>query len=211
MGIDKYCQNRIKPKLLREQKTEALLVFVRTILEESFEENDILKICSDEDALIIHNILSVLLKKLQECVVNSSYLQQVRFLSGESRANRILAVKESPLIEYYNSLSKGIVSMIPAGVAWIPELVIISLLSEWILEEEKSVSLYPFLNDIDYISLLSLFDKSKIKTKAIDIQRYNIEKDVMMNMYKISTKLIDKLKKIKFKANNYKKSKKRKK
>ena len=32
------CPNRIKPKLLREQKTEALLVFIRTTLEQSFKE-----------------------------------------------------------------------------------------------------------------------------------------------------------------------------
>ena len=31
-------KNRIKPKLLREQKTEALLVFIRTTLEQTFKD-----------------------------------------------------------------------------------------------------------------------------------------------------------------------------
>jgi len=38
MSINPNCPNRIKPKLLREQKTEALLVFIRTTLEQSFEK-----------------------------------------------------------------------------------------------------------------------------------------------------------------------------
>ena len=33
MSINSNPKNRIKPKLLREQKTEALLVFIRTTLE----------------------------------------------------------------------------------------------------------------------------------------------------------------------------------
>ena len=32
------CKNRVKPKLLREQKTEALLVFIRTTLEQYFKD-----------------------------------------------------------------------------------------------------------------------------------------------------------------------------
>ncbi|MCK5111476.1 MAG: hypothetical protein KAQ94_08135 [Arcobacteraceae bacterium] len=208
MNITYYCPNRIKPNLLREQKTEALLVFIRTILEESFNENDILKICSNEDAKIIHNTLSKLLKELQKYVVNASYLQYVRMNTDKNKAFHILATKESPLIVYYNALSKGIVASISAESTWIPELVIIALLSEWILEEEKSIYLYPFLKDIDYTSLITIFDKARIDVRKIDIQRYNFEKDVMMNMYKVSSNLIDKLKKVKFKASSYKKSKK---
>jgi len=32
------CRNRIKPKLLRDVKTEALLVFIRTTLEDYFSQ-----------------------------------------------------------------------------------------------------------------------------------------------------------------------------
>ena len=34
------CKNRVKPKLLRDIKTEALLVFIRTTLEQSFYQID---------------------------------------------------------------------------------------------------------------------------------------------------------------------------
>ena len=34
------CKNRVKPKLLRDVKTEALLVFIRTTLEQSFHQID---------------------------------------------------------------------------------------------------------------------------------------------------------------------------
>ncbi len=209
MNITQYCPNRIKPRLLREQKTEALLVFIRTILEESIEENDILKITSDEDAQIIRDTLLDLLNELQKHIVNAEYLQYIRNNSDKSQALNILHTKESPLITYYNSLSKSIVNLIPAGETWIPELVIISLLSEWILEEEKSVYMYPFLKEIDYMGLITLFDKARIDIKKVDIQRYEFENGIMMNMYKISAKLIDKLNRSKFKASCCMKKRKR--
>ncbi|WP_418187265.1 hypothetical protein ACNSOP_08000 [Aliarcobacter lanthieri] len=34
------CKNRVKPKLLRDIKTEALLVFIRTTLEQYFDSID---------------------------------------------------------------------------------------------------------------------------------------------------------------------------
>ena len=38
MNIKQFCPQRIKPKLLREQKTEALLVFIRTTPEQYFKD-----------------------------------------------------------------------------------------------------------------------------------------------------------------------------
>lgn len=199
---EKFCPNRIKPKMLREQKTEALLVFIRTILEESIEENDKIEVCSDEDAKVIYDILANLLNDLQNHVVNFSYLNYVRSNSEKNHLFNILATKESPLIVYYNSLAHCLVSSFPNGKPWIPELIVIALLSEWIIEEEKSIFLYPFLKDIDYIELLTKFEESKD----------NIDKDkkeIVLEMYKISSTLIERLKTIKFKANKYKTKKRR--
>lgn len=198
-----YCSERIKPKLLREQKTEALLVFIRTILEDSIEDNDILKITSCKDTKIIQDTLLNLLHKLQKHVVNAQYLQYIRNNSNKNRELDILFNKEDPLIQYYNTLARGIVNLIPSGETWVPELIIISLLSEWILEEEKSVYLYPFLQNIDYTYLLSLFDKARNNIKTIDVNRYDFENNVIMNMYKVSSTLINKLEKSKFKVTRF--------
>jgi len=138
MNIKQFCPQRIKPKLLREQKTEALLVFIRTILEESFEENEMLHITSDQDAIIIRDILLDLLKKLQQYVVNATYLQYIKFNGNKNKTLNAIANLEAPLTFYYNILSKQIVNIIPSGETWIPEQLIICLLSEWVLEEEKS-------------------------------------------------------------------------
>jgi len=209
MNIIKFCPKRIKPILLREQKTEALLVFIRTILEESIEGNDLLKITSNRDARIIQDTLLNLLNELKKYVVNVEYLQYVRINANKDKALSILYAKEAPLITYYNSLSKGVVSLISEGVTWIPEFIIISLLSEWILEEEKNISMYPFLKEFDYINLISLFDKARLDVKELDKERYEFENSIIMNMYKVSSKLIQKLKRSTFKTYN-RKSKKRK-
>jgi len=72
------------------------------------------------------------------------------------------------------------------------------------LEEEKSVYLYPFLKDIDYLKVMERFDNAKLdETKE--------KKDIVMNMYHLSTKLIDSLKSSTYKTNIHRKSKRRKK
>jgi hypothetical protein len=101
---------------------------------------------------------------------------------------------------YYDAIVQSITKNLPSGTLWMPELMVIALLSQWIIEEEKSVYLYPFLKDIDYLKVMERFDKAKLnETKD--------KKDVVMNMYKLSTKLIDSLKTSTYKTNIHRKSK----
>lgn len=201
------CKNRIKPKLLREVKTEALLVFIRTTLENYFEkvekEEIVFTIGDDEENLYVSAILKELLANLQECVVDSSYLQRVMTNINKNAMMQKLAKQEEPLMVYYDSLVKGLEKNFRNGQFWMPELMVICLLSEWIIEEEKSTYLYSFLNTIDYLHLLNIYEKEKTK---LDKERSNI----IMNMYKISSCLIANLKNCKYKMNTQRKSKKRK-
>ena len=79
-------------------------------------------------------------------------------------------------------------------VFWIPELVVISLLSEWIIEEEKSTYFYPYLSELDYLELFACFDIVKLNLDAD-------KREVIMQMYKISSVLIENLKNTKYKIN----------
>jgi len=207
MSINPNCPNRIRPKLLREIKTEALLVFIRTTLEQSFDQIDTkgyqFLIGSNEDSDYVYSILRKLLKQLQECVINSTYLRSVIANSDKNQFFKILAKKEEPLMQYYDSIIKGIEINLLNGTSWIPELVVISMLSEWIVEEEKSVYLYPFLADIDYLDLIDRYDKSKT---TLDEDK----KEVIMNMYRISSDIISRLKKSTYKVNHHRKSKRKK-
>jgi len=198
------CKNRVKPKLLREQKTEALLVFIRTTLEQTFseikEKASYTEIGSPEDTKYIYDILETLNNQLKECVVNSSYLQSIIINADKSPFFKAVAKKEEPLMTYYDAIVQSITKNLPSGTLWMPELMVIALLSQWILEEEESVYLYPFLKDIDYLKVMERFDKAKLdETKD--------KKDIVMNMYKLSTKLIDSLKSATYKSNIHRKSK----
>ena len=201
------CPNRIKPKLLRDIKTEALLVFVRTTLEEYFNQIDrdgyYFQLGTKEDNQFIHKNLRYLLDEVQETVINSSYLRSLLENASKNATLKILAKKEEPLMVYYDTLIKTIEVCLPNRSFWIPELVVISLLSEWIIEEEKSAYFYPYLKDIDYIDLINRYDNSK---KDLD----NEKKEIIMKMYKISSKLIEKLKKAEYKINTNRKKTKRK-
>ena len=196
------CKNRVKPKLLRDVKTEALLVFIRTTLEQSFYQIDNVGynflLGNDEDNEYVYSTLKKLLIQLEDTVINSSYLRSLIENSHKNATLKVLAKKEEPLMVYYDTLVKTIESSLPNGSSWIPELVVVALLSEWIIEEEKSTYFYPFLNDINYLDLLSRYDNAKI---GLDKDK----KEIMLNMYKISSTLIEKLKNTKYKVSKNKK------
>ena len=196
------CKNRIKPLLLRDVKTEALLVFIRTTLEDYFKqienESNYFELGSKEDNQFVYNELKKLLEKLQDTVINSSYLRSLIENAPKHQSLKALAKKEEPLMVYYDSLIKTIERLLTNGSSWIPELIVISLLSEWIIEEEKSTYFYPFLKDLDYIDLINRYDNAKI---GLDKDK----KEIMLNMYKISSTLIEKLKNTKYKVSKNKK------
>ena len=196
------CKNRIKPLLLRDVKTEALLVFIRTTLEDYFRqienESYYFGLGSKEDNQFVYNELKKLLEKLQDTVINSSYLRSLIENAPKHQSLKALAKKEEPLMVYYDSLIKTIERLLTNGSSWIPELIVISLLSEWIIEEEKSTYFYPFLKDLDYIDLINRYDNAKI---GLDKDK----KEIMLNMYKISSTLIEKLKNTKYKVSKNKK------
>lgn len=201
------CSKRIKPLLLRDIKTEALLVFIRTTLEESFSQIDEngynFKMQTKEDNEFVYVSLKNLLLDLQETVVNSLYLRSLIANAQKNATLKVLAKKEEPLMVYYDSVVKAIEIKLQNGTKWIPELMVICLLSEWIIEEEKSLHLYPFLANTDYLKILNMYEEIKpISTEE--------EKEAIMNMYRISTHLITKLKNANYKVNNTRKKKRRK-
>lgn len=200
------CSRRIKPLLLRDIKTEALLVFIRTTLEDSFsqiEQNGYnFKMQTKEDNEFLYSSLKTLLLELQETVVNSLYLRSLIANANKTPSLKLLAKKEEPLMVYYDALVKAIESKLKDGTKWIPEMMVLSLLSEWIIEEEKSLHLYPFLAKVDYLRLLNLYEE--IKTDSTDE-----EKDTIMNMYRLSSHLISKLKNSNYKINKSRKKRKK--
>lgn len=208
MSINFNCPNRTKPKLLREQKTEALLVFIRTTLEQHFQimdadEKEYPEFSSKEDTEYIYAELNKLLDNLKDCVVNVSYIKSIIENSGKSKIFHMVALKEKPMMVYYDSLAKSIEKNLINGSSWIPEVMVVCLLSQWIIEEEKSSYLYPFLNNFNYLDLIDRFDKAKLEESEE-------KKEIIMNMYQLSTLLIADLQKCSFKLQS-RKSKKRKK
>ena len=192
------CKNRVKPVLLRDIKTEALLVFCRTTLEDYFNQIDKLgyffQLGNKEDNEFTTSELKKLLNNLQDTVINFSYLRSLIQNSSKNYSSIAIIKREEPLIFYYDSLVKEIERLLKNGSFWIPELIVICLLSEWIIEEEKSTYFYSYLKDFNYFELLNCYDNAK---KNLDSDK----KDIIFTMYKISSKLRESLKKTEYKIN----------
>lgn len=192
----------IKVKLLRDIKTDALLIYIRSVLEEILA-----KIDKNEYAInlgyaefneeIKENILSLLLK-LQQSVLNANELKSIIVTEQNKRTNKRLLPDDEALILYYNTLVRQIENVLNDGEPWIPEQVIFALLSEWIIEEKKSTYFYPFLNDIDYLKLLGYYEQIAKEEPESDI------KNNVLKMYDIASNMIKKLKNSKYKMNRRK-------
>ncbi len=204
--LNTNCKNRIKPKLIRDVKTEALLVFARTALERFFAKNEnleLMKIGNLEDTKKIYKTLWDLKEELEDSVVNVDYLLNLVQNAKRYAPLRKLAKYEEPLITYYDAMAKRIEFHIPKERVFMPEFLVICTLSHWVIEEEKSVTLYPFLKDFDFLSLM---EKYEIAALEKDGNNMNIT-----DIYKVSTDLIETLKKTKYKFNKDRVSKTRKK
>jgi hypothetical protein len=188
--IDNGCKNRVKPTFLRDIKTEALLVFARTGLEQYFAQLRAAGIKptvgSEDDTSYIYDTLQKLLHDLQQCVVDAEYIQAITARAAQDRRFVPLYQQEKPLIEYYNVLVHAVEQHYKDEPLFLPELLVICALSIWILEEEKSMHHYPFLMQIDWLELMGRFESN----------RHEFEKEGACHISKIhdfSHKLIQKL------------------
>jgi len=205
---DNCTLDRIKPTLLRDVKTEALLVFSRTALERYFKNIKELNweptVGTDSATLYVYSELKELLSDLQKHVVNVDYLVTVSKYRNNSASLNRLAKVEEPLINYYDVMAKKVSTYYADKPAYIPEFLVICVLSHWILEEEKSISLYPFLNKYDFTKLIDLFESN----------RSLFLKDgecVLSDIHGISIDVVEKLKAKKYKINSGRVAKSRKK
>lgn len=202
------CPKRVRPTMLKGVKTEAVLVFARTALERYFsfvdKEKYTPKVGTQEDTEYVYNTLIKLNDHLQEHVVNADYLINIVQGSKVDARLRTLAKYEAPLIEYYDAMARYVKNYYIDKPAYIPEFLIICVLSEWILEEGNSVELYPCLKDIDLTSLIARFE----------LNREAFQKDgecVLSDIFSVASGIVKQLKNTKYRVNKARVSKTRKK
>ncbi|MDX9901176.1 MAG: hypothetical protein RBT22_06760 [Aliarcobacter sp.] len=196
-------------KLLRDIKTDALLIYIKTVIEELLEniKNETYKIdlgYENFNKKIEENIIELNIK-LDKTIINAYELKSFMAYQQMKQINHKLLPNDEALVFYYNTIVKQIETQLKEGELWIPEQIVLALLSEWVLEEEKSTIFYTFLNDFDYLRLLSYYETARNNEKNINL-RENI-----IRMYQISSSMIKRLKNSKYKINSSRKSKMRKK
>lgn len=196
-------------KLLRDIKTDALLIYIKTVIEELLEniKNETYKIdlgYENFNKKIEENIIELNIK-LDKTIINAYELKSFMAYQQMKQTNHKLLPNDEALVFYYNTIVKQIETQLKEGELWIPEQIVPALLSEWVLEEEKSTIFYTFLNDFDYLRLLSYYETARNNEKNINL-RENI-----IRMYQISSSMIKRLKNSKYKINSSRKSKMRKK
>jgi len=203
-----YCSERIKPSMLRDVKTEALLVLVRTALERYFAElskieaKEVVEV--DENAKYVYTTLQELLTQLQKHIVNVDYLINLVNHASQRPQLRALYKVEEPLINYYDIMAQQVKSHFDGKHVYLPVFLVICVLSGWIQGEEKSTHLFPFLEGIDFLELMGKFEEKREDFNSDGTCR-------ITDIHELSFKMIEKLKSHKYKVNKSRVSKSRRK
>ncbi len=202
--IHHNCKKRIKPMMLRDIKTEALLVFARTTLERFFtyiEQNSLQpEVKTSSDTLYVYNTLKSLKNILQEHVVNADYLINLVQGAKQYPELKMLAKQEESLMYYYDAMAYKAGVYFANKPSYIPEFLVVCILSHWVLEEEKSTLLYPFLNDYDFTLLIDMFESNR--------EAYQDKNEcIISEIHEVSLLLIKKLQERKYKVNRKRVSK----
>lgn len=195
-------------KLFNKIKTDALMIYIRTTLEElikRIERNEYnLNLYTQEFNNEILKNMYILLNNLKKTIFNSEELEyKVAIRKLKNTKNEWFSY-ENALFFYFNIIVNKMILNIKNGNTWIPDQIIFSLLSEWIIENEKPIPSYLFLKDFDYTKLLSYYEITRNNTSNDSLKR-NIS-----IMFNVSSSVIQKLKASKYKINNTRKSKSRK-
>lgn len=193
-------------KIFRDLKTEALLVYIKTLCHDYIKkiENNDYKIdlgntLYNEE---ITQTIYTLKQNLENSVLNAYELKEFIDSYIKEHRKKTLPAQYQALLFYYNKIVSEFDKSFSAGDLWIPEQVIFSLLSEWIYEEEKSVKRYPYLLEIDYLKLLSYFENAR-NNESKEQMKKNIR-----FMYELSSNVLKKLKQAKLKQPTKQKRKK---
>ena len=206
--VNHDCKSRVKPSLLRDVKTEALLMFSRTALEGYFAEIDKVgyepTVGTQEETAYVYSTLRTLLANLQDTVVHVDYVINLVQTAKKHPELKSLAKYEEPLIDYYDVMASTVNNHYRNKKAYLPEFLIICVLSDWILEGEKSINQYPFLKEIDFMELMSKFEYNKKYFEKHDECTIN-------DIFDVSLEIVKQLKKKKYKVNKERISKTRKK
>lgn len=202
--ISNNCRDRVRPTMLRDVKTEALLVFCRTALERYFakvdEANYKATVGSNADTDYVYNTLRSLLEKLQDSVVNVDYFIDLVQLASTNPLFNKIAKSEEALINYYDAMAKVTQTHYQDKPAYLPEFLVICILENWIGGGEHSTHLYPFLNEIDFLELMSKFEENREYFK-------NGDACTVKEIHQLSDKITHNLQEYKYKVNKKRVSK----
>jgi hypothetical protein len=182
---------RLKPKFLREIKSEALLVFCKQLLMLDTDELVVKAIFSDkrfhkESAFIRKNINHIK-EDFRTHIIDQQYLDYL--ILNQRKKNLHNTFKhELPLIYYGDILSQTLEKQMKNKQKWIPEFLVFSLLSEWFIEENNSMKLFNFIKQYQYVEILSMYEKASFKnddnTKLTIKDMYNLSSNLVLNLKK---------------------------
>jgi hypothetical protein len=185
-----FPKKRLKPLLLREIKSEALLVFCRRLLaftklnkenaKDIFSSSELQK-----EALFVEQKIEKLTFYFELHIVGVDYFEHIVKNYKEGK-NKKLFRQEKPLIYYYDELIIGLENYMENKTTWIPELLIFIILSQWFVEENNSMKLYYFLQEYDFNSIIGMYEK-------ISFGNNTESKETVLDMYRLSDALVKRL------------------
>ena len=187
---------------LKDLKCEAALMICSMlidnylIIEEEGKSSSVIKDVTTNDVKVIHEMMKNLQASLYENVLSTKELQVIIDNKSKSQKSLIKYKLIEPLAYFYNKGVNRLKSKIieqngsAEKILWIPELIAITLIQD-MKEEGYKFTKFPFIEEIDFTRLFTIYIKTNSKLKEIEsIELFSKkEKTIISKMQNVSNSI----------------------
>ena len=196
---------------LKDLKCEVILMICDMLIDNYIKSEDdsnnelLLDNLTLSDRGLILNTLKELQKDIKYNILTIDKLQSIINKKNENKHALIQSIIVNSSYYFYNYCADNLKSSILNRTAsenkikWIPDLICFSLIQEMI-ERNYNFNKFTFINKCDLEKIFSIYNKTNILIKKRDnISFLSKEKTIIDNMMDVSTEIVEKLIKSKYK------------
>lgn len=194
-------RNYPRPLTENDSKLQSILIYVGSRLKDTLEAQKTKNGIALFDDKILNKLLEFnkeLYKEICEYIPKFEEIEDEMEKIISHRNPTDLQIKTYteylPVSKFFNLIVNECEKAFDNNRNWIPDLMAISLIMNWLKEKDKKSFTYKFLEKYDYQEIIDLYNSVALKNKKEDKFFY----ETITNMYDLAEEIINKIDKTKY-------------
>lgn len=161
-------------KTILDLKTEALLICCHSFFKQYDNAKNQVELLPDTekgDSQIIEQTVSEIQNYLDTNIMKEEELRTIILNANSSRTKQMESELIKPVAIFFDSMLKIFNQNCKQNDEWIPELLGLSLIYQYRVEEEKSFKKFPLLNEFDLERVYTVYRKTDLVLKKNELAK----------------------------------------